>query len=387
MQREYVKYDVVICGGGPAGMTAALALADSGLRIALLEKDHFPREKICGGAVAAYVPKVLNTINPEYRKALEKFTLSEKVNTCRVFAPNGKALDLGFHESGFICKRLDFDNFLFNLVLQTSAISVMQDTKLTDVRFTEQGVIISTNNDTIIEAQLLIACDGAHSIARRKLTATSLDIQHHSAAVRAYFRNVAGITAGAYELHFCKEILPGYFWIFPLPDNEANVGLGMLSRHVALNKINLHEEMLKIIDNVPYIHKRFANAEMTGEIKAYDLPLGSRKTVISGSRFMLCGDAASLIDPATGEGIGQAMISGRYAGWQAKACFERNDFSAGFMKRYDKMVYDKLWTSNRRRYKLQRVIDKRPWLLNTAVNSALNFKFIHKMIEKFIAQS
>jgi len=387
MQKEFEECDVVICGGGPAGMTAALALADSGLKVVVLEKEHFPREKICGGAVAAYVPKVLNTINPAYKQALEEFTLKEEVNTCRVFAPNGKALDLTFSESGFISKRLDFDNFLYRMVSQISSVKVMQGTKLTDVKITDEGVFISTNNDIRINAKLLIACDGAHSVARKKLTQDTIDLYHHSAAVRAYYRNVEGMTAGVYELHFCKDILPGYFWIFPLPDNCANVGLGMLSRHIAVNKVNLRDEMLKIIQSVPYIQKRFANAEMTDEIRAYDLPLGSRKTIISGKRFLLCGDAASLIDPATGEGIGQAMVSGRYAGWQAKACFEKNDFGADFMKQYDKTVYDKLWLSNRRRYRLQKTIDKRPWVLNFGVNSALNFRFIHRMIEKFIAQS
>ena len=58
---------------------------------------------------------------------------------------------------------------------------------------------------------------------------------------------------------------------------------------------------------------------------------------------MFCGDAGHLIEPLTGEGIGQAMVSGRYAGWQAMKCFEQDDFSAKFMKSYDTTVYKKLW--------------------------------------------
>ena len=64
-------FDVLISGAGPAGCTAALALGSSGLKVALLEKDMFPREKVCGDAIPAYVPKVLTTINPDYARAFE----------------------------------------------------------------------------------------------------------------------------------------------------------------------------------------------------------------------------------------------------------------------------------------------------------------------------
>ena len=67
------KFDVIICGAGPAGSTCALALGSSGLKVALVDKSNFPRDKICGDAIAAYVPKVLNAINPDYSKALADF--------------------------------------------------------------------------------------------------------------------------------------------------------------------------------------------------------------------------------------------------------------------------------------------------------------------------
>jgi len=81
------EFDVIISGAGPAGCTAALALGSSGLRVALIEKERFPREKICGDAIPAYVPKVLNTINPEYGKAFEELSEKEKISVCRIIAP------------------------------------------------------------------------------------------------------------------------------------------------------------------------------------------------------------------------------------------------------------------------------------------------------------
>ena len=378
------KFDVVICGAGPSGTTAALALGKSGLKVALLDKCVFPRDKVCGDAIPAYIPKVLATIDPAYANALEKFEHKELVNTCRIVAPNKKILDLKFLTNAFISTRLVFDNFLFELASKLPNLAIFQNTTVNNVVVNEDAVIVYTEGALTIEARLVIGCDGANGILKKKLTNWKIDLKHHSGAVRAYYKNVAGIPKGTLELHFLKDILPGYFWLFPLENNQANIGLGMLSKKISGNKINLKKEMMHIIETNPYIKDRFANAEMTGDIKGFGLPLGSRKVQMSGNRFMLCGDAASLIDPVTGEGIGHAMVSGRYAGWQAMKCFEKNDFSAPFMKAYDKTVYTKLWKGNRNRYYLQALLNHCPWSLSLGATIASKSKLMHRLIEKML---
>ena len=84
---------------------------------------------------------------------------------------------------------------------------------------------------------------------------------------------------------------------------------------------------------------------------------------------MLCGDAASLADPSSGEGIGPAMISGRIAAFHAIRCFKNNDFSEKFMKVYDKEIYIKFGKSYKRLYKLAKFILRNTWLVNLCVNS------------------
>ncbi|OFY75161.1 MAG: hypothetical protein A2V46_00740 [Bacteroidetes bacterium RBG_19FT_COMBO_42_7] len=121
---------------------------------------------------------------------------------------------------------------------------------------------------------------------------------------------------------------------------------------------------------------------MTGEIKGHLLPLCSRKIPISGNRFMLCGDAASLINPVTGSGIGHAMQSGRYAGWHALKCFEKNDFSDDFMRLYDKTIHEKLWPGNRHYLMIRQFIIKYPAILNTIAKAGSASKFINRMMIK-----
>ena len=375
-------FDVIISGAGPAGCTAALALGSSGLKVALIEKEKFPLNKVCGDAIPAYVPKVLNTINPEYAGAFKELAEKKEADVCRFTAPNGKSIDLKFSENGFVCKRLIFDNFLFELVTQLSNVKVFPETAVKEVSINGDGVFVVAGDNLKLRSMVAIGCDGGNSIIRKNLAETKIDSSDGSAAVRAYFRNVKDNPAGTIEFHFLKNLLPGYFWIFPLPDNQFNVGLGMPSKTISERKLNLRNEMLRIIEKEPILSPRFSEAEMKGEIKGHFLPMCSRKIPISGSHFMLCGDAASLVNPATGAGIGQAMQSGRFAGWQALKCFEKNDFSANFISSYDNIVYDKLWHENRNYLLLRDHVFDYPWRLNTVIHIGSKSKFVYKKILK-----
>lgn len=379
------EFDVLICGAGPSGCTAALALANTGLRVAVIEKSTYPRDKICGDAVAAYVPKVLATINPEFSKALSSFEERVLVNTCRLVAPNEKIFDVTYQQSGFISKRIAWDHFLYQLATQQKEITFFLDQAISDVAIhslTREATV--TTSQTVFKGKLVIGCDGAHSVMNKKITGTRPDMDHYSGAVRAYYKNVSGLAANTFELHFIKDLLPGYFWIFPIKNDMANVGLGVLSSVVSKRRMDLRKYLKKVVEEVPYVRDRFTNAEIVGKVEGFGLPLGSRKVPISGAHFMMCGDAASLIDPLSGEGIGQAMVSGRYAGWQAKKCFDENNFSAAFMKQYDRQVYAKFWKRHRKNYAIQRIISDRDWLVNGIFNVADKNSFVKKMIMKAI---
>ena len=145
--------------------------------------------------------------------------------------------------------------------------------------------------------------------------------------------------------------------------------------------------MMKIIETDRAIGPRFSGATMTGNIRGAYLPLFTGKRKISGERFMLCGDAASLVNPATGAGIGQAMQSGRYAGWHALECFRRNDFSERFMNMYDKTIYEKLWKENKKYLFILRHILRHEKRLNLTLDMAAHSPAVSRFISKILILS
>lgn len=382
-------FDVFILGAGPAGCVCAHQLSGKGLSVAIIDKEIFPRDKICGDALSA---DVINQLQKIDSSIFERFlNLKHKVpsNGVRFFAPNGQRLDIDFknknseNEAGFVVKRLDFDNFLFEQLQGLPDLAIFMDEKIKNIVENGETITIIGEQRTF-QTKMVLGADGANSIVNRQLAKHKVDKKHHCAGLRQYFENVSGFHPKNHiELHFYKDVLPGYFWIFPLPNNQANVGLGMLSSEVVRKKINIKEKLTDIIQNHPNIKERFKNAKPLEEIQGFGLPLGSGKKSLSGNRFLLLGDAANLIDPFTGEGIGNAIRSGRVAAAHVLKAFELNRFDAPFNKSYDKEIYKKMWNELRIGRSLQKML-KYPWLFNFLVKKANKNEAVQKLLTSML---
>jgi len=369
------NYDIAIIGAGPAGCACAYMLSGTGLKVAIIEKESFPRDKICGDALSADVVNQFFRMNPDLANQFLKTPSKQASNGVRFFAPNGQFVDVNFtnptykESAGFVMTRLDFDHFFAEQVKQLPDIDVFENQKVIDITSEENKVTITTAHEQYI-AKMILGADGANSIVNRKLAKHKIDKRHHSAGLRQYFENVEGITSeGHIELHFYKEILPGYFWVFPLPDGKANVGLGMLSNAIGKKKIDLKQTLNTLITTHPKLKDRFKNATPLENIKGFGLPLGSKKKSLSGNGYLLLGDAANLIDPFTGEGIGNAIRSGRIAATHLIEAFKEERFDAAYNKAYDNNIYKATWQELRVSASLQKLL-KFPWLFNFVIKKA-----------------
>lgn len=376
-----LAFDVIILGAGPAGSTCAVTLKKSGLKVALLDKETFPRDKICGDAVSSVAKRILRQIDPALETDLLAFAPKSHISEAKLFSPTFKPLEFSFSKVGHCIRRVDFDNWLFNHAKQNPNVTIMQGVKVKDVDANEKQAKVELADGRILTAKVLVGCDGAHSIVAKKLANYKVDRKHYSGAVRQYYRNIKGLSGKALEVYFLKGYLPGYFWIFPLSDNEANVGFGMLSDTIAKEKIDLKKSLHEIIHEIPEVRERFKDATALEDVKGFGLPLGSKQYNISGERFMLCGDAASLIDPFSGEGIETAMESGKFAAEQIIKSTSENNFSAATLKAYDERVYKKMWGNFKNHYYMQRLLGKRVWLIKLLIKIG-NIGWVNRKITK-----
>ncbi|RMG68573.1 MAG: NAD(P)/FAD-dependent oxidoreductase [Calditrichaeota bacterium] len=367
-------YDVVIVGAGPAGSTTALYATQAGLNVLLVDKKQFPRDKICGDAISGKSITYLKELG--LLDCVERAP-HRKVNSVLFSAPNGKSVKIYFKPSpengnlhGYICRRLIFDNILFQAAQEK--VDTVEGFTVTDVLRESGRVLGIVGRETggasqEIRARIVVGADGFSSIISRKLGIYDMDPDHWIVATRAYYRGVS-VDPEAIELNYIEDILPGYFWIFPADDGMVNVGLGMVHSRLKKKGIRLRYAHLEAV-KAPHFRERFEQAEQIGDIAGWNLPVGSKRRVISGDGFVLVGDAAGLIDPFTGEGIGNAMCSARIAARVIAEALSDGDVSAARLATYDQRLWQRLGPELRLSYQLQKIGQIKP-LINLVVSKA-----------------
>jgi geranylgeranyl reductase family protein len=376
-----MDYTITIVGGGPAGLSAALTLAKAGIYCKIIEKEVFPRDKICGDALSGKVISSLKKIVPS---VLNDFMAYPQFNPCygiRFISPGQHELEIPFkpdypkvnnesiRPSGFVAKRIDFDYYLFQKCTNNQFIDIIQNSQVVKYEKNSCGILLTLENGLKYTSNLVLACDGSQSIFARKYAGLQFEDSHYCGALRQYYSNVTFENEGFLELYFFKDVLPGYFWIFPLGNGIANIGIGMRKDFIIKKRINLKKMLSSIIQNQNILKNRFLHAQPLESPKGFGLPLGSKKRKIFGDHYLLCGDAAMLIDPFTGEGISNAIASGILAAKTAIRAVEVNDFSSTTLSTYQNELEEKIGKELKISYWLQKLC-LYPFLLDAVIKKA-----------------
>lgn len=391
-----MNFDVIVVGGGPGGSTAAAFLAQKyNKKVLLLEKEQFPRDKPCGDAISGKSMSVLSDLG-----------IKNKVESTNPFmthgvilsSPNGTVLDIPFKSKdpnrssyGYVCKRFVYDNILFQYAKSLSNVTTIEKFHVNDLIFDGNQLIgvkgkdIASGKEREFHAKVVVGADGANGFVANKLGVGGLNERHSVVSIRAYYDGVEGMKP-AIEIHFVDSLIPGYFWIFPVSKTEANIGVGMITADMKKKRVNLQKAMFDIIENNKLLAPRFKNAKMVSEIKGWNLPLGSKIRKCSGNGYLLIGDAASLIDPFSGEGIGNAMYSGRLAARIINNAFENNDFTEATLGEYEKKLHEELDYELGISYKLQK-LGQHKFLLNWVVGKAARSAHVRETLSGMLANT
>jgi len=242
----------------------------------------------------------------------------EPIGRAVLSSPNGRevAIDLSSsHEPAphMVCRREVFDNIFVEAA--RVCCTVIEGAAVTDVVRSNgrvEGVTVREDSrDREIRARVVVGADGFDSVVARRLGLYRHDSSRWFVATRGYYQGL-DVAPGTVEVHFFDETLPGFLWLFPTGDGVVNVGLGLVHldlkrRHVKLRDV--HEAVIAS----PRMRERFRRAQRIGEVHGWNLPTPDTSRTLAGDGFLLAGDAAGLVDPFSGEGIGNALDSAQVA--------------------------------------------------------------------------
>jgi len=378
MQKNVKKYDVLIIGAGPAGANAAISYKNlnPNLLVGLVDKSIFPRDKSCGDAIGPGVISALKRFNNQHILEGEP-----QVVSTTLYGPDNIGIQNYIPQVKnkedsivYVIPRIDLDNRILNLAKE-SGVEVYEGYSFVDFTSNEDkslNVHIKNANENIeFNTKILVGADGANSRIRKKLNYKNNSDWHKAIAIRAYidspnYLEIFKERTLMFEINVSAE--KGYAWAFPSKDNLLNIGIGVPVSIFKKDKLDINT----LLDNfVSELEGRGVIVENIRKQKSYLLPFASsRPKRDKGSNVALIGDASSMINPMSGEGIFYGMEAGYLLAKNTHNVIDNEKISLGIDK------YEKEFTKRFRKHYLScalaRLILQSPFMTKRLLRVASN---------------
>jgi geranylgeranyl reductase family protein len=310
--------DVIVVGAGPAGSAVAYYLASAGVDVLVLEKTHFPREKVCGDGLTPRAVKALTAMGVPITES-DGWLRNRGL---RIIGGGGRIEldwpDLSSYPGyGLVRTRLDFDQTLAGHAQKAGARlleGVNVAGPLLDDR-TGRIAGVTTRDGQQFRGRLVVAADGNSSRLSVAMGLHKRDDRPLGVAVRTYYtspRHDDEYLEAWLDLWDGNSLLPGYGWIFGMGDGTSNVGLGLLNTSKGFGEIDYRDLLRKWLAAMPP-EWGFTEENRTQPIRGAALPMAFNRTPHYTRGLLLAGDAGGMVNPFNGEGIAYALESGELA--------------------------------------------------------------------------
>jgi menaquinone-9 beta-reductase len=338
------NYDVIVVGCGPAGATVSYLLQLQGFKVLAIDKDTFPRLKLCGGLLTY---KTINLLHRVYgdtlatlqdKKIIEYTSYFYELRAQQVVLKSGET-----NLPAVLVDRLIYDNYLLEQA-KSVGVEVLEGDRVFSVD--SNNSCVTTVGGEILQANIIIGADGANSIVRKSIPAKQFNSKHWEknlavgVEVSIPREEVSDLITGP-VVYF--GLVPwGYGWVFPNKE-KLIVGVGCLEPR----NNNLKAELDKVLSLIGYKPKSVY------KLRGHPIPYGNFLQKPAYRSILLLGDAAGLVDPLMGEGIYYAQRSAEIAAKCVKECTGigvKNILASRYTKALQESIISELVAINKFRW-------------------------------------
>ena len=342
--KDKPDYDVIVVGAGPAGSTAGYVLGKFGLSVLLIDKDVFPRPKLCGGGLSYKTLRFLERVFAETESSLKKKGIIDFSTNQYEILYKSRPVSRGSSRvaSHFVHRQI-YDNFLLDKAKDSGA-DVIEGDKV--IRIDPDSMEVTTSNARTIQAKFIVGADGANSLVRRQLSRRGgINTRHWrknlGTALQVFIGRADMKRTVDHPIITLGCVKWGYGWVFPNSDGIV-VGLGGLNRKNGKDFRRLFDRFLADLD---------LSDNTSPTVRGALVPAGNFIMNPVHGKCALVGDAAGFTHPLDGEGIYFAQRSAELVSHAVhESILNDEDFGTCYLQALRRYIYPSLASGKRNRF-------------------------------------
>lgn len=333
-------FDFAVIGGGPAGSSAAITLAQLGHSVALLERDHFPRFHI-GESLLSTANDAFEVLGVAERIAAAAFPEKWGARLLTHDGTSGRGVNFADvsevrRPQTYQVPRAEFDKILLDRAKEAGA-DVREGCQVVGIEFDRDAVRVQLGESGELRVRAIVDASGRNGLIARKYNLRTDEPLLANIAIFAHYENVPRLSdGGPNDIRIVAREDSGWFWMIPISSELMSVGVVLpLNLYQRLPDGTPEERLNRAIAETPAVAELMRDARRAWPIRV-EKDFSYFASTYAGDRWLLAGDAGFFLDPVFSTGVSVAMESGIEAGRALHDAHQRNSFSARQFKSYSR---------------------------------------------------